>query len=79
MQVTVKEEDRLAAVISEIDQNVRIVPRGAFVMTPTGEVYPNRSFEGTCSKCSLLPNVASDLLSQMYGFCRTTEKMAIFS
>lgn len=41
-----KEEDRLAAVIANIDQDVRIVPRGAFVKAPTGRVYQNRSFEG---------------------------------
>jgi len=41
-----KEEDRLAAVIAEIDQDVRIVPRGAFVQSPTGQVYKNRSFDG---------------------------------
>jgi radial spoke head protein 9 len=43
---TMKEEDRLAAVIVNIDQDVRIVPRGAFAKSPTGQVYRNRSFEG---------------------------------
>ncbi|BFZ12500.1 hypothetical protein BsWGS_15539 [Bradybaena similaris] len=43
---TIKEEDRLAAVISEIDNDVRIVPRGAFVQVPTAEVVKNRNFEG---------------------------------
>ena len=42
----IKEEDRLAAVLAEIDQDVRIVPRGSYVRMPTGEVYENRSFEG---------------------------------
>ena len=47
MQITIKEEDRLAAVIADIDADVRIVPRGSYVKTPTGQVYQNRSFEGT--------------------------------
>ncbi|BFZ08020.1 hypothetical protein BsWGS_11059 [Bradybaena similaris] len=42
----VKEEDRLASVVAEIDDDVRIVPRGAFVQVPTAEVVKNRSFEG---------------------------------
>jgi len=44
--VMIKEEDRLSAVISRIDDDVRIVPRGAFTKTPTASVYENRSFEG---------------------------------
>lgn len=44
--ITVKEEDRLSAVLSDIDLDVRIVPRGSYVKTPTGQVYENRSFEG---------------------------------
>lgn len=51
----IKEEDRLASVITEIDEDVRIVPRGAFVKKPTGQVVPNRSFEGT--QCSLISKV----------------------
>ena len=46
MQTTIKEEDRLASVIAEIDEDVRIVPRAAFIKTPTGNVISNRSFEG---------------------------------
>ena len=46
----IKEEDRLAAVISEIDSEVRIVPRSAYVKSPTGQVYKNRSFEGLLIK-----------------------------
>ena len=42
----VKEEDRLAAVIDEIDREVHIVPRGAYVKTATGKIVTNRSFEG---------------------------------
>jgi radial spoke head protein 9 len=46
VQITIKEEDRLSSVIAEIDEDARIVPRGAFVRTPTGQVINNRSFEG---------------------------------
>ncbi|WAR20130.1 RSPH9-like protein [Mya arenaria] len=44
--ITIKEEDRLASVIAEIDEDVKIVPRASFIKTPTGLVVPNRSFEG---------------------------------
>jgi len=55
--ITIKEEDRLSAVIAEIDCDVHIVPRGAFVKTPTGPVYANRSFEGlTVSEAAKLCN-----------------------
>ena len=46
IQITIKEEDRLSSVIAEIDHDVRIVPRGAFVKTPTNEITANRTFEG---------------------------------
>ncbi|CAL1539717.1 unnamed protein product [Lymnaea stagnalis] len=42
----IKEEDRLSSVVAEIDEDVRIVPRGAFIQVPTAEVVKNRSFEG---------------------------------
>lgn len=44
--ITIKEENRLAAVIAEIDNDARIVPRAAFIKTPTGDVFVNRSFQG---------------------------------
>eukprot|EP00112_Aurelia_sp_Birch-Aquarium-sp1_P022412 Seg6308.2 transcript_id=Seg6308.2/GoldUCD/mRNA.D3Y31 product="Radial spoke head protein 9-like" protein_id=Seg6308.2/GoldUCD/D3Y31 len=44
--VLVKEEDRLATIISAIDSEVAIVPRGAYIRAPTGEVLHNRMFEG---------------------------------
>jgi len=44
--ILIKEEDRLASVIAEIDEDVKIVPRAAFIKTPTGETIANRSFEG---------------------------------
>lgn len=43
---TMKEEDRLAAVIADVDHDVKIVPRGAFVQSPNGQVYENRNFGG---------------------------------
>ncbi|KAL8588384.1 hypothetical protein ACOMHN_028691 [Nucella lapillus] len=55
--MTIKEENRLACVISEITQDVLIVPRGAFIKTPTGEICPNRNFEGlTVSEAAKLRN-----------------------
>ncbi|CAG5135006.1 unnamed protein product [Candidula unifasciata] len=57
---TIKEEDRLTAVIAEIDNDVRIVPRGAFVQVPTAEVVKNRSFEG------LLVQEAAKLCNYMH-------------
>ena len=52
----IKEEDRLTSVIAEIDEDVCIVPRGAFQKWPTGEVVANRSFEGlTVSGMRALP------------------------
>lgn len=44
--ITMKEEERLAAVVADIESDVSIVPRGAFVRTPNGQVVENRSFEG---------------------------------
>jgi len=37
-------------VIADIDEDVRIVPRAAFIKTPTGQVIANRSFEGMSQK-----------------------------
>jgi len=45
--MTLKEEDRLVAVIADIDHDVKIVPRGAFVQSNNGQIYENRSFAGT--------------------------------
>lgn len=44
--IMIKEEERLAAVIDEIEHDVRIVPRASYIKTPTGQVYKNKSFEG---------------------------------
>ncbi|XP_014786874.1 radial spoke head protein 9 homolog isoform X2 [Octopus bimaculoides] len=56
----VKEEDRLASVVLDIDDDVRIVPRGSFMYTPTGKVVLNPSFKG------LFANDASKLYSYMH-------------
>jgi len=44
--ITLKEEDRLAAVVAEIDHDVMVVPRGSYVRAPTGDVYHSKNFEG---------------------------------
>ncbi|XP_069743890.1 radial spoke head protein 9 homolog isoform X3 [Narcine bancroftii] len=44
--IKVKEEERLTATIELINREAAIIPRGAFIMTPRGEVHKNRSFEG---------------------------------
>jgi|SRR6218665_406522 len=43
---TVKEEDRLSAVVAEIDHDALLVPRGAYILAPTGAVRENRFFQG---------------------------------
>ncbi|XP_070844068.1 radial spoke head protein 9 homolog [Chaetodon trifascialis] len=42
----VKEESRLAVAVHQIDEEVSVVPRGAFVKSPHGLVKINRSFGG---------------------------------
>ncbi|TRY90849.1 hypothetical protein DNTS_020873 [Danionella cerebrum] len=44
--VKVIEASRLTVTISNIDKDVSVVPRGAFIMSPTGKVQTNRSFGG---------------------------------
>ena len=41
-----KEEDRLAAVVARIDEEASVVPRGAYMKTPLGDVIINKSFQG---------------------------------
>jgi radial spoke head protein 9 len=48
-QIEIKEEARLAAVVSTIDEEVAVVPRGAYVKGPLGDVTTNKSFRGTCT------------------------------
>ncbi|XP_039980640.1 radial spoke head protein 9 homolog [Xiphias gladius] len=42
----VNEESRLAVTIHQIDEEVSVVPRGAFIKSPNGLVQINRSFGG---------------------------------
>lgn len=44
--ITMKEEDRLAAIIERIDNEVFIVPRGAYLRLASGQVVRNKNFEG---------------------------------
>lgn len=44
--VKVNEERRLAVTIHQIDEEVSVVPRGAFIKSPHGLVQTNRSFDG---------------------------------
>ncbi|XP_072051566.1 radial spoke head protein 9 homolog [Amphiura filiformis] len=44
--IMIKEEDRLAAIIAQVDEEVAVVPRAAYIKTPHGTVMKNRSFEG---------------------------------
>ena len=80
-----KEEDRLAAVIDEIDREVHIVPRGAYVKTATSKIVTNRSFEGLnnldCKKlCSYFhfrntPNTDKiNLLAKVFNYDRAIQK-----
>merc|ERR1712080_386720 len=46
ISIQVKEEDRLATTIAEIDQEAMIVPRGAYLRSPAGIVTRNISFSG---------------------------------
>ncbi len=41
-----KEEDRLAAIVACIDEETAVVPRGAYIKTPLGEIVANKSFKG---------------------------------
>ncbi|XP_044025634.1 radial spoke head protein 9 homolog isoform X2 [Siniperca chuatsi] len=44
--IKVNEESRLAVTVHQIDEEVSVVPRGAFVKSPHGLVQINRSFVG---------------------------------
>lgn len=46
--MTIKEEDRLATTIDDINDEAAIIPRGSYLRTPKGIVKPNRSFDGLC-------------------------------
>ena len=46
LQFPLREEERLAATLWKIEQDAVIIPRGAYVLQPTGDVQRNRTFEG---------------------------------
>lgn len=48
VMITVKEEDRLATTIDDVNDEAAIIPRGSYLRTPKGIVKPNRSFDGLC-------------------------------
>lgn len=60
-----KEEDRLIATIAEIDEQTSLVPRGAFVLEPTGHVNINRCFEGS-SRCHTYHAALQVLLVRLF-------------
>lgn len=41
-----KEADRLAAVVAQVEEEGSVVPRGAYLKTPQGVVTFNKSFQG---------------------------------
>ncbi|VUZ55755.1 unnamed protein product [Hymenolepis diminuta] len=45
-KIKMKEEDRLAAVISRIDNDVRTIPRGSLLRLPSGQIIRNKNYEG---------------------------------
>jgi radial spoke head protein 9 len=46
LQSLLREEERLAATLANIEQDALIIPRGAYVLQPNGDVERNRTFEG---------------------------------
>lgn len=46
IQFKVTEEKRLAVTVHQIDEEASVVPRGAFIRSPSGPVQINRSFSG---------------------------------
>ena len=52
-----REEERLAATLWKIEQDAVIIPRGAYVLQPTGDVQRSRTFEGlTATESGKLTN-----------------------
>ncbi|KAI5611021.1 radial spoke head protein 9-like [Silurus asotus] len=60
VMMKVSEENRLAATVFTIDKEVAVVPRGAYVRSPHGNVQTNRSFQG------LNPTEAAKLNNYMH-------------
>jgi hypothetical protein len=50
IQSQLHEEERLAATLWRIEQDAVIIPRGAYVLQPNGDVERNRTFQGNQSK-----------------------------
>lgn len=65
-KTNLKEEDRLAAVISRIEEDALIIPRAAFIQQPTGEIVKNRLFEG---KIKLENMSFNDFKIKVYSIC----------
>ncbi len=51
---TLTEEKRLSALVSAIDSDAAVVPRGAYHKTPTGQIELNPSFDGERSTVYVL-------------------------
>ncbi len=46
IQSSLREEERLAATLWKIEQDALIIPRGAYILQPNGDVERNRTFQG---------------------------------
>jgi len=53
-QTTLKEEERLCAVIADIDHDVRVAPRAAYIQAPNGQIRENCSFNGRLHRMTFL-------------------------
>lgn len=62
-----KEVDRLAAIISKIDEDMGVAPRGAYLRTPLNEIIVNKSFQGTCT---CMYNTKSVSISEARGISK---------
>ncbi len=51
IQTLLREEERLAATLANIEQDALIIPRGAYILQPNGDVERNRTFEGQINNC----------------------------
>jgi hypothetical protein len=47
-KVRFTESHRLAYLVANIDREVSVVPRGAYVVTPTHYIIRNAAYEGAC-------------------------------
>lgn len=65
LQKTVTEEKRLAVAVHQIDEEVSVVPCGAFAMSPRGLVQLNRSFGGKSVYASCICHTHSVCLDSL--------------